>query len=120
MDTEAMARELKESEDLTATIWSSPDIAIWWQLGMWHDTKKKYLFAPAYSDGFVAVTKGDDAPGCVPLQGYRMFRPYSVSLAWPSYRSVKMKTVSRERMDAWYKKQREHFRSIGLEHGTAR
>jgi hypothetical protein len=102
-----------------AKVWSTPNMAIYRQLGFWYDPKVCYQFVPCTAYGFVIVTERNVTPGNDPLEAWVCFRPMSISLAWEINRNVQLATLPMDSAIAWYNDYDRAWEHIKAQRGTA-
>lgn len=76
------------------TVWVTPNVKVYRQLGFWHDTKKSYQFIPTAWIGYMIVTETKKEIECKPLLGYSIYRPAALNLSWSMGSVVDFRKVS--------------------------
>lgn len=76
------------------TVWVTSNVAIYRQLGFWHDTKKVYEFVPVNRLGYVIITETEKEIECKPLLGYSLYRPATLNLSWLADKTVNFREIS--------------------------
>lgn len=93
--------EVRAKDLVPIDVWVTTNVAIYRQLGMWHDRKKTYTFVPTGLEGFVIVTEHDSVMNCKPLQGYMLFRPCGLELQWLTDKVVMFRELTMSAALSW-------------------
>lgn len=105
-------QEIPSTKNAPIDVWTSLNIAVYRQLGFWHDTKKVYQFIPASPTGYVVICPHGQKSGCKPLKGYVVNRPAALQLSWDTNRSVTFCIMTLKQAIAWQCSAHIPFQSI--------
>lgn len=94
-------QELPGTKNAPIDVWHTINIAVYRQLGFWHDVNRVYQFIPATECGYVIIAPRCEPVGCKPLKGYTVFRPCGLQLSWHQDRSVMFRQLSLKDAKIW-------------------